>query len=363
MRVHWCGVGIPLKVKFGFPDITDKERAAVCETLLHSHLTNGGLVKQFEERFAEFIGGGCCVAVSSCTAALHLSYMGLGIGPGDEVICPAMTHVATAHAISITGATPVFVDSHMDTGLLDPELISRVLTKNTKAICVVHFLGQPGYMRSLADIAREHDLKIIEDCAHGLGTMHWDTHAGLIGDAGCFSFYPTKMITTCEGGMFVTKHPELAEKVRTLRQFGTERISGDVTGLGLNYRMTEIQAAIGIEQLKRLPLFFKKRKNNWRTLKTSLKHFETFDYPEGTAPYAYQILVDDRDEMRGELLRNYVETSVHYQTPVPHLSYYGGGYFPVAEYIAEHSITLPVHTNLKKKAMERLVSNVRRFER
>ena len=351
------------KVKFGFADITAEEINAVGEALLRPELTNGGLVKQFEERFSEFIGGGSCVAVSSCTAALHLSYMALGIGPGDEVICPAMTHVSTAHAISLTGAKPVFVDSHMDNGLLDPDLIPDVLTPRTKAICVVHFLGQPGYMRSLADIARGHDLKIIEDCAHALGTTHGDIHAGLIGDCGAFSFYPSKMITTCEGGMFVTKHPELAEKVRSLRQFGIDRISGDVTALGLNYRMTEIQAAIGIVQLKRLPSFFEKRKNNWRILRESLKNFKTFDDRDGTAPYAYQILVENRDEMRAELLRNYVETSVHFATPVPHFSFYGGGDFPVAEYIADHSITLPVHTGLEKEGMGRLVTNVRKFER
>ncbi len=351
------------KVKFGAPDISAKEIEAVTEVLQNRTLTNGGLVRQFEERFSEFIGGGDCVAVSSCTAAMHLSYMALGIGLGDEVICPAMTHVATAHAISITGAKPVFVDCHEDHGLLDPDLIPAVLTPRTKAICVVHFLGQPGYMRSLADIAREYDLKIIEDCAHALGTNHGDNHVGLIGDCGAFSFYPTKMITTCEGGMFVTKHPGLAEKVRTLRQFGIDRISGDVTNLGLNYRMTEIQAAIGIEQLKRLPSFFAKRESNWRILRESLRNFKTFDDRDGTAPYAYQILVDDRDEMRAELLRNDVQTSIHFKTPVPHFSFYGGGSFLVAEYIAEHSITLPVHTKLEKTAMERLVTNVRKFER
>ncbi|KKM02721.1 hypothetical protein LCGC14_1781610 [marine sediment metagenome] len=351
------------KVKFGAPDISAKEIEAVVEVLQNRTLTNGGLVRQFEERFSEFIGGGDCVAVSSCTAAMHLSYMALGIGLGDEVICPAMTHVSTAHAISMTGAKPVFVDCHEDHGLLDPDLIPAVLTPKTKAICVVHFLGQPGYMRSLADIAREHDLKIIEDCAHALGTNHGDNHVGLIGDCGAFSFYPTKMITTCEGGMFVTKHPELAEKARSLRNFGLDRISGDVTALGWNYRMTEIQAAIGIEQLKRLPSFFVKRESNWRILRESLKNFKTFEGRDGTAPYAYQILVDDRDEMRAELLRNDVQTSIHFKTPVPHFSFYGGGSFPVAEYIAEHSITLPAHTKLEKTAMERLVSNVRKFER
>ena len=167
-----------------------EEHRAVQAVLTGRYLTNAAQTRAFEEQFEAFAGGGRAVAVASCTAALHLAALGLDIGVGASVVVPALTHVATVHAIELTGATCIFVDCHPESGNLDPDMIEAKLRKDTKAISVVHFLGRPSYMRSIMDIARRHKLAVIEDCALALGAKHNDIHVGLIGDVGCFSFSP-----------------------------------------------------------------------------------------------------------------------------------------------------------------------------
>ena len=189
-----------------------------------------------------------------------LAYFNLGIGPGDEVIVPAMTHVATAHAVELTGAKPVFVDAEIKTGNIDIDQIEAAITTNTKALSVVHFLGMPVDMDRINQIAEKHNLFVVEDAALAFGTKYKGKHAGLLGDLGVFSMYPVKHITTLEGGLILSKHPDMLEKIALQRAFGVDRTHGErkipgqygVNMLGLNYRMNELQAAIGICQIDRL---------------------------------------------------------------------------------------------------------------
>ena len=334
------------KIAFAKPMFDEAERQAADFILRKRTLTNAGQVRAFEEQFEAYVGGGQAVAVSSCMAALHLAYLIKGIGPGDEVIVPALTHVATVHAVELVGATPVFVDCHPESGNVDPDLLEEKITPRTKGISVVHFLGRPAYMRSTIAIAREHGLFVVEDCALALGATHWDVHVGLIGDVGCFSFYPTKHITMGEGGILLTKHPELAERARLVRSFGVQ--DGDVVVLGMNYRMTELQGIIGQAQLKKLPEFKKARVRNGQHLRARLGGHEFLG-----DDYALSVVLPeghDRDIVRHRLVEMLVETSVYYARPTCDMTYYRNKYgrqdVPNARRICERSITLSVGPHL-----------------
>ena len=355
-----------LRIKFGKPIFGASELAAVLEVLKKRRLTQGGNVLQFEERFQETVGGGRAVAVSSCMAALHLAYLAKGIGPGDEVLVPALTHVATVHAVELVGAKPVFIDAHPSSGQMDTDLIEAQITPRTKALGLVHFLGSPAYMRTTMDMARRHNLYVVEDCALALGTQHngSSSHVGLIGDVGCFSFYPVKHITTGEGGMFLTKHPELADRAAMMRSFGQDGDKNAVL-LGLNYRMTEMAAALGLEQLKRFADFRHRREANERFLRHALAGFDLLGHN-----YALAVKVPDtkdRDDIRHRLLVDHqVETSVYYPCAVPSQRYYRAKYgrveCPVADMICARYITMSVGPHLgeedmiyQAKAFKRLV--------
>ncbi len=344
-----------LRIHFARPMYNSAEQQAAAFVLKKRRLTSAGQVKAFEEQFQTFVGGGQAVAVSSCMAALHLSYLTLGVAPGDEVVVPALTHVATAHAVELVGATPRFVDCHPESGNMDPDRIEEAITEKTRAISVVHFLGTPGYMRSILAIARKHNLLIIEDCALALGTRHGfeSTHVGLIGDIGCFSFYPCKHITTGEGGMFLTRNPELAERARYMRSFGITDDKSDVISLGLNYRMTEMQGIIGQEQMRKLPTFLKIRRRNMELLRGILQD-RGFKVIGGDYALSVFVPTGNRDEVRHRLLQERIETSVYYARPVCDFTYYRRKYpgfvdVPHARAICDQTITLPVGPHLIPK--------------
>ena len=350
-------------VRFGHPILGAPELDGIADVLARRRLTQGGRVKQFEERFQDYVGGGRAVAVSSCMAALHLFWLAKGIGPGDEVIVPALTHVATAHAVAITGARPVFVDCHPEFGNMDQRAIEAAITPRTKGICVVHYLGIAGYMKSVAEVATRYNLPLLEDCALALGTIHDGSgkHVGLIGDAGCFSFHPVKAITTGEGGILLTKHAGLGEEVARLRSFGLDD-NLDSHAIGLNYRMTEMQAVMGVAQLARFPELLERRKANSALLKSLLAEFS----PIGGS-YAVSVRVPDgkdRDEVRGEMLTRRVETSVYYKRPVPDMpvyrKLYGEQICPVAREFCHQRLTLPVGPHLKQSRIELIAAEFRR---
>lgn len=363
-------------VVFGKPMLGDEEKLAVLEVLNGTQLVHGPKAKQFEADFAKFVGGGKALSIASCTAGLHLAYLAFGIGAGDEVLVPAQTHVATAHSVEYTGAKPVFVDVDVDTGNIDLDQIELAITPNTKAISVVHYLGLPVDMDLVNAIAQKHDLLVVEDCALAIGGRFKDTHVGLLGDAGAFSFYPVKHITTAEGGMFLTRHDDIAERVSRIKAFGYDKLLGervvpglyDVDMLGYNYRMNEVEAALGVEQLKRVEGFLERRAENDKTLRAALADITEVGLLSAGggdfvhAHYCLSVILADkvadrRFEIISALREKGVGTSVYYPGPVPHLSYYRDKYnlskvaYPNAEKISHHSIALSVGPHLNEDDM------------
>jgi len=254
-------------IPFGRPWITDADRAAVMKVLEGHILTHGPNCTAFEGEFVAMMGDGFAATTSSCMASLHLSYIHLGVGPGDEVIVPAQTHVATVHAVELTGATPVFVDCELDTGNMDLTRVEAAVTPRTRALSVVHFNGIPVAMDQVMAIAEAPGLAVVEDCALAVGARFDGRHVGLFGHTGCYSFYPVKHITTGEGGMIVSNNPETIGAIASFRAFSVDRthterrIPGiyDVNNVGMNYRMSEMQAALGRTQVAKVPLILERR--------------------------------------------------------------------------------------------------------
>ena len=371
-------------ILFGRPIMGEEEKKAVLQVLEGDILVHGPKAKEFEKAFAAFTGADYAVSVSSCTAALHLSYFYLGIESGDEVIVPAQTHVATAHAVELCGAKPIFVDAEKDTGNIDLDQIESQITERTKAISVVHFLGMPVNMDRLNKIAKKHGLFVAEDCALAMGSYFKNIHAGLHGDTGCFSFYPVKHMTTAEGGMLITRNKEIAEKVVRQKAFGLDRHVGerkmpgiyDVNMLGFNYRLNEIQAALGIEQIRRVPGFLKKRKENYEILSSGLKDIDELSQLQSShseyqsSYYCLSIILDkglteERINIVNYLKENGIGTSVYYPRPVPHFTYYRSKYsynedsFPVASWISNGSIARPVGPHLDGEDMRYIVEHIK----
>ena len=360
------------KIPFGRPWITEAERNAVLGVLAGDVLTHGPQAHEFEKEFAAALGGGHALTLSNGTAALHLAYWQLGIGAGDEVIVPAQTHVATVHAVEVVGARPIFVDCDRATGNMTPEAIEAAITPRTRAIGLVHFVGVPCDMPAIMTVATKRDLKVVEDCALALGTRWNGTHAGLFGDAGTFSFYPVKHITTGDGGMLVTRREDLAKKISRARAFGIDRtfaertVPGvyDVLSLGINYRLSDINSAIGREQLKRLDTILERRARNFSALKkglSGLEHVVVLDVTAAGQTSSHYCLTavfdgplaDKRTEIIRRLNAAGVGTSVYYPHPIPRLQYYREKYgedlarFPNAAWISDQSIALPVGPHLE----------------
>jgi len=252
------------------PFFTDAEAKAVAEVLQSGWVSQGRQVAAFEEAFAAYVGARDAIAATSCTTALHLVLHALGIGPGDEVLVPSFTFVATANAVEHCGARPVFVDIDLDTFNIDVRQLERALTTRTRAIIPVHLFGLSADMSAIGEFAGRHNLFVIEDAACGIGTRYGKRHVGTFGQAGCFSFHPRKLITTGEGGMITTDDAVFATRLRSLRSHAASvsdhsRHTGGGTALGgfleigFNYRMTDIQAAIGLAQLAKLPELLQRR--------------------------------------------------------------------------------------------------------
>jgi len=371
------------KFPFGFPQIGEEEIQAAVAVLRSGWLAHGPRVKAFEQAFAAYLGVKHAVCVSSCTAALHLSLLALGIGPGDEVIVPAQTHVATAHAALFVGAKPVFADIDPQTFNISLDSILRCLTPKTKAIHAVHFAGLPCDMDGILEIARERGISVVEDCAHALGARLNGRPVGTFGETGCFSFYPIKHITTTEGGMLVTNSDEIAEKASKQRAFGidVEAYDRDKPGvydtplLGFNYRMTDVEAAIGLAQLKKAEPMIKRRIANASALSSELENVPGIRLPSCPpgrrhAYLFYQLWLGEdfplsRDAFAQHLKQNGVGTSIYYALPVHLMSFYRKKYgtkegaCPVAEEAAARTLALPVHPQLGNKEMAHIAGLIK----
>ena len=343
------------------PLIGDEERAAVDEVLRSGRLAQGPRVAEFEGSFSRIVAGRSCVAVNSGTSALILAFKALGIGAGDEVIVPSFTFAATANAVVLAGATPVFADITADTFCLDPAAVLAAITPRTVAILPVHLYGHPADMPALADIAVRLNLAIVEDAAQAHEAALGDTPVGAFGDAAAFSFYPTKNMTSGEGGMVVTRDEFTARTARLLRNQGMEqRYRNEIAGY--NMRMTDIHAAIGIVQLRRL--------HDWNERRREIAAFYDRHLTGVTVPavragarhvyHQYTVLIpEDRDAFAAALAQRGVGSGVYYPTPVHQLPSFGLDLdLPVTQECADHVLSLPVHPGLTDEQVAMVVEAV-----
>ena len=271
------------------PYFDSKELHEIKKVLDSGWVSQGPKVKEFEDKVADYISGKYAIAVTNCTAALHLALLSLGISAGDEILVADYTFPATGHSVLYCGAKPIFVDIDPGTYNIDPEKIEEKITKRTKAILPVHTFGQPAEMDQILKIAYDHDLKVVEDAACALGAKYKNKHVGIIGDIGCFSFHARKGITTGEGGMIVTNDETLAEKVKYLSVFGMKtayerEFANEITipvfsDLGYNYKMSDISAAVGIAQAKKIGEIIKRKRKLAKYFDEKLEEIDGIDAP------------------------------------------------------------------------------------
>jgi len=380
--------------KVPLADVTlgPEEIAAVTEVLQSGWLSMGPKTQEFEDRFAHFLGVKYTFAVANGTAALHLACEVLGMGPGDEVLCPALTFVASANAIIYNGARPVFVDvtGPQDLNLSVADAASKV-SGRTRAIMVVHYGGYPCDMEAIAALAGRHGLKIIEDCAHAPGAVYHSSQGprllGTLGDIGCFSFFANKNLTTGEGGMVVTNDDELAGKIKTARSHGMTTLtwdrhrghsfSYDVVARGYNYRLDEMRSALGLVQLNRLEPGNARRQEVTYAYRAKLEDLDHLvvpfrDFPGGSAHHLFPILLRDcggRTDFMAALAQQSIQTSIHYP-PVHLFSYYRSLWeaghdhrLPLTEEISARLVTLPLFPAMTMAQLDTVVAAIRGYFR
>jgi dTDP-4-amino-4,6-dideoxygalactose transaminase len=352
------------------PLIGEEEQAAVRRVLESGTIAQGPRVAEFERAFAGFIGVKQAIATSNGTTALHAALLAHGVGPGDEVITTPFTFIASVNAILYAGARPVFVDID-ESFNIDAELIESAITSRTRAIMPVHLYGQPADMRAICDIAREHQLAIVEDACQAHGASFGERKAGAFG-TGCFSFYGTKNMTTGEGGMITTDDDDLAQRVRRIINHGM-RIRYYHETLGYNYRMTEVAAAIGIEQLKKLPSFNARRAENADFYNQQFAGVvgliaprvlpnRTHVYHQYTLRVTGETGVD-RDQLASALGDEDITTGIYYPVPVHRqeslrVAGLGTADLPVAEQMAREVLAIPVHPGLTEAERSLIVERI-----
>ncbi len=344
------------------PMIGEAEKRAVLRVLNSGMLTQGPVVQQFETAFAKYCGVKYAVATSSGTTALHLALLAHGIGPGDEVITSPFTFIATVNAICYVGATPVFADIDPQTFNLDPGLVKKSISSRTRAIIPVHLFGLAADMDQFSKIAVQNDLVLIEDACQAHGAEWNNQKVGSFG-TGCFSFYPSKNITSGEGGMLTTNDAAIAEKAQILRNQGMKS-RYNYTDLGFNYRMTDIHAAIGLTQLFRLESFIKKRIHNAQYLSEKLNQYVSCPLIPEKARHVfnqYTIQTDVRDKLLNVLQSSGIGTGVYYPLPVHKQTDFAGSPslpLPVAEELCQKVLSLPVHPGLTQRDLNTIVVTV-----
>ena len=352
------------------PQIGEEERNAVLAVLESGQLAQGPVVEAFESEFAAWCGVSHAVAVNSGTAALHLLMLAHGVKEGDEVITTPFTFVASANTALFVGARPVFVDIENETYCLDPSRVEAAITRKTRAIVPVDLYGQAAQIPELREIAERHGLVLIEDACQAHGAAIGARKAGALGVSASFSFYPTKNMTTAEGGMVTTDDPSIAAKVGTLRQHGaSHRYQHDV--LGYNFRMTDIAAAIGRAQLAKLDRFNEIRRRNASVLDEGLAGVAGVVTPRERRGYThvyhqYTVRIEkNRDRFQERLLELGVGTAVHYPVPVHRQPLYvelgyGDVSLPASEAAARQVLSLPVHPGVTESDLDRIIDSVRK---
>jgi dTDP-4-amino-4,6-dideoxygalactose transaminase len=374
---------------FALPDIGQEEIDEVVDSLRSGWITTGPKTRRFEQAFAEFLGGGVeCVAVNSATAGLHLAVEALGIGPGDEVITTTHTFTATAEVVRYVGAHPVFVDIDPDTYCIDPELVDAAITERTRAIMPVHYAGHPCDMGRLHRVAERAGLQVIEDAAHALPTLCGGRLIGTLPSAATvFSFYATKTIATGEGGMLVTRSPEIAKRARVMRLHGIDRDAFDrytsprpawyyeVVAPGFKYNLTDLAAALGLHQLRKADRFLERRARLAERYDAALADLPLALPPRPTAAtgsHAWHLYVirllegsaGKRDEVMQSMYEAGVGCSVHY-VPLHLQPYWRDTYrldparFPNSQRLYESGFSLPIYTKMTDADQDRVIAALR----
>lgn len=366
------------RVPVASPLLDGNERAYVEDCLDTNWISSqGAYVMRFEEEFKNYHEGFEAVSVSNGTVALHLAFLALGIGPGDEVILPNLTFAATINAVIYTGATPVLVDVELDSFNIDPSLLKEALTKKTKAIVPVHLYGQACNMGAIMEVAAQHDLYIIEDAAEAIGTKYCERPVGVFGDAATFSFFGNKTITTGEGGMVVFKSPERAKLARQIRDHGmspNKRYWHEM--IGYNYRLTNLQAAIGVAQLERLPDFIQHKRKIAGMYNELFSQVDFIDIPVNLefsyhSYWLYTVIVRENSPFKREDLMKYlsirgVETRpVFYPLNImpPYEKYANGKCFPNSLFLSKNGLSLPSSAAHDFDEIEFVVDRIKEFVR
>jgi len=351
---------VNIRIPVAQPYIDQEDVNSILDALKHKRLSQGVYVDNFEKKFAAHMKCRNAIAVMNGTAALHLSVLALGIKPGDEVIVPSFSFIATANCVLYVGAKPVFVDINSRTFNIDPEKIAKKITSKTRAIIPVHYGGQCADMKPILEIAEDNNLKVIEDAAEAHGATYMNKIAGVMGDVGCFSFYPNKNMTTGEGGMVVTNDDKIAERIRLLRNHGQDsRYHHVITGY--NYRMTDLQAALGISQLKKINWFTHKKievANYYNKLLSNNVEIE-IPYHMENVSHTYMLYTikfrkkNWRDKIKEHLHLKGIETRIafppiHLQPIYKSLYEYKKGYLLVTEECAKKVLSIPIYTHIKR---------------
>jgi perosamine synthetase len=356
-------------IKFSKNSISAKDIVNVKSVIKSGWLTHGKFTNLFERKFSEFTKSKFSLTVSSCTAGLHISCIAAGFSKGDEVIVPSMTHTATAHAVEYTGAKAVFADVETISGNVNLDYIKKKVTSKTKGLIVVHMAGLPCDLKPIIKFCKKKNITLLEDCAHALGTTYQSKHVGNFGLSGCFSFYPTKQITTGEGGIVVTNNENFYNKIKKLKAFGIDtdvserKVVGDydVKSLGFNYRMTDFQAALGYGQIVSYKKNLKKRIN---IAKRYVKNFSKTKqilftpFSKNNSYFIFQIFCKNRNKILEELKKKQIGISVHYMYPLPSMSYYKKKYrlarkhYLNASQYANTNISLPVYPSLTMRDVD-----------
>ena len=351
------------------PIITKDEINEVVKVLKSGYLVYGKWAKKFEEEFSSYVGVPYAVATSNGTTALHAALWALGVKEGDEVITPALSFVASSNAALLVGAKPVFVDVDAKTYTIDPEAFEEAITSRTKAVVVVHLYGHPANMKKIIKIARSYDLYVVEDCAQAHGAEFMGKKVGSFGDLAAFSFYATKNMTTGEGGMVLTKSKKLAKKVRMIVDQGQSKKYFHKI-LGHNFRMTNLQAALGLKQLEKLDKWNEKRRRNAKLLTKILRDVKGVVTPfeASLAKHVYHqyvILARKRNELMRHLSKKGVGTAIHYPKPIYKQPLYRNlGYdlkLKNVESITKRALSLPVHPSLSKDDVKYVGEAVKEF--
>lgn len=368
-------------IPYGKQTIEQDDIQAVVDVLKSDFLTTGPKIAEFEQTVADYVGAKYAVAISNGTSALHAACFAAGIGPGDEVITTPLTFAASANCVLYCGGTPVFADVDPKTYNIDPEDIRRKITDRTKAIIAVHLAGQPCDMDAIHSIAREHGLIVIEDGAHALGSVYKGKKVGSMSDMTTFSFHPVKPITTGEGGMIVTDNEEFYKKMVLFRSHGITRDDSMMTrndgpwfyqqfDLGYNYRITDIQCALGCSQMKKLDRFLARRKEivaryneAFADCDNIITPYQLSDTESGWHLYIVQVKKCDRRQVFENMREKGIGVNVHYIPVYMHPYYQEHGYENVhcanAEEIYSHIISLPLYPGLTSEQQDYVIDTLK----